>query len=158
MKKRMLKTKPRNNDQVGRISRRSTLSNQEYELWWYDSWFTDEFSKESLELSSEPEESIRNVISFTEIFQIIPSKMDGNWVFNMLNNLVFGGQYSAKEIRNKIWVFLVRKKHLSENLWEGDFDTHIRNMKRNKFWGTNLEIMTFSDMMMLNTSIYTSLD
>ena len=31
-------------------------------------------------------------------------------------------------------------------------------MKRNRFWGTNLEIMAFSDMMRLNICIYTSLD
>ena len=47
--------------------------NQEYEQWWYDSWFTDDFSEESSELSSEPEESIRNLTSLTEIFQIIPN-------------------------------------------------------------------------------------
>ena len=58
---KILKTKPRDNNQIVRISRRSTLSNQEYEHWWYDSWFTDEFSEESLELSSEPEENIRNL-------------------------------------------------------------------------------------------------
>ena len=56
---KILKTKPSdNNNQIVRISKRSTLSNQEYEHWWYDSWFTDEFSKESSELSSETEESI----------------------------------------------------------------------------------------------------
>ena len=49
-------------------------------------------------------------------------------------------------------------KHLYKNLLEGDFDTDIRNIKRNGFWGTNLEIMAFSDMMRLNISIYTSLN
>ena len=49
----MLKIKPSDNDQIVRINRRSTLSNQEYEQWWYDSWFTDGFSEESSELSSE---------------------------------------------------------------------------------------------------------
>ena len=43
MMKKILKTKPSNNDQIARISRRSTLPDQEYEHWWYDSWFTDEF-------------------------------------------------------------------------------------------------------------------
>ena len=58
---KILKTKPGDNDKIARISRSSTLSNQEYEHWWYDSWFTDEFSEESSELSSTPEESIRNL-------------------------------------------------------------------------------------------------
>ena len=81
MRKRMLKTKSSDNDQIVRISRRSTLSDQEYELWWYDSWFTDMFSKESSELSSEPEESTRNLVPLTEIFQIIPSQIYKNLTF-----------------------------------------------------------------------------
>ena len=75
-----------------------------------------------------------------------------------MNNLVFEGKYSAEEIRNEICAFLISKKHLYENLWEGDFDTHIRNMKWNGFWKNSLEIIIFSDMMRLNISIYTSLD
>ena len=101
-------------------------------------WFTDELKEESSELSSEPEESIRNLTSLNEIFQIVPCQMDGNWLFHTLNNLVFGRQYSTEEIRNEIYI-LIRKKHLYKNLWESDFDTHIRNIKRNGFWGTNLE-------------------
>ena len=38
------------------------------------------------------------------------------------------------------------------------FDTHIRNMKRNEFWGTKLKIMAFSDMMRLHIIFNTSLD
>ena len=76
--KKILKTKPSDNDQIDRISRWSILSNQEYEQWWYDSWFTDKFSEESLELFSELEESIKNLSSLTEIFQIILKHMDGN--------------------------------------------------------------------------------
>ena len=64
---RMIKTKPSYNDQIARINRRSTLSNQEYEQWWNDNWFTDEFSEESSELSNEPEENIRNLTSLFEI-------------------------------------------------------------------------------------------
>ena len=56
---KILKTKPRDNNQIVRISRGSTLSNQEYEHWWYDSWFTDEFSEESSEQSSEPDKKYK---------------------------------------------------------------------------------------------------
>ena len=90
------------------------------------------------------------MISLTMIFQIIPSQMDWNWPFHTLNNLEFGEQYLADEIWNKICTFLKRKKHLYENLWEGDFDTYIRNMKRNGFWENNHEIIAFFDMMRLN--------
>ena len=103
-------------------------------------------------------DSIRNLTSLTENFQIIICQMDWNRLFHTLNNLAFGGQYSAEEIRNNIWTFLISKKNLYENLWEGHFDTHIRNLKINGFWGINLEIMIFSDMIRLNICLYTSLD
>ena len=77
--------KSNDNDQICRISRRSTQSNQEYEQWWYDSWFTGEFKEESSELLSEPEESIKKLTSLTEIYQIMPSQMDGNWLFHTLS-------------------------------------------------------------------------
>ena len=137
----ILKNKPIDNDKISRISIRSTLSNQVYEQWWYDCWFTDEFSEESSELSSEPEESIRNLTSLTEIFQSFLVKWTKINFFHMLSNLIFGGQYSAEEIWNQICAFLIRMKHLFENLWEGHFNTHLRNMKRNGFWGINLEII-----------------
>ena len=68
--------------------------------------------------------------SLTEIFQIIPSQIDENWFFHTLNNLVFSGKYSAEETRNEICAFLIRKVNLYDNLREGDFDTHIRNIKK----------------------------
>ena len=64
------------------------------------------FSKESSDLSSEPEASTRYLAPLTEILQIIPSQMDGNRLFHSLNNLIFGGQYSLEKIRNEIYAFL----------------------------------------------------
>ena len=53
--------------------------------------------------------------------------------FYTFNYLVFGGQNIAEEIKkNEICAFLIRKKHLYENLWEDDFDTHIK--KHEKKW------------------------
>ena len=71
MRKKILKIK--HCDQIVKSSRRFTLSDQEYDQWWNDSWFTDKLSEESSELSNEPEESIRNLTLLTEIFNIIPS-------------------------------------------------------------------------------------
>ena len=105
MRKRMMKTKPSDNDQIARINRRSTLFSQEYEQWWYDSWFTDEFIEESSELSSKSEENIRNLISLTEIFKIIPSQMDENWFFHTLNNLLLQNLNWNKSLIEKIWMF-----------------------------------------------------
>ena len=75
MRKKILKVKPSDNDQIARISRRSTLLNQEYEQWWYDSWFIDEFSEESSELSSESEEFKK----FDFTYWDIQNHLELNW-------------------------------------------------------------------------------
>ena len=66
---KILKTKPRDNNQIVRIIKRSTLSNQEYEHWWYDSWFTDEFSEESSEQSSEPDKKYKKFVTKGKILK-----------------------------------------------------------------------------------------
>ena len=122
IRKRIFKTKPSDSDQIARVSRRSTLSNQEYEQWWYDSWFTDEFSEESSELSNEPEESIRNLTSLNEIFQIVPCQMDRNFFFHTLKILAYGGKYSSEEIRNEICAIMIKK------------EAFIKGCLRRRFW------------------------
>ena len=42
--------------------------------------------------------------------------MDGNWLFHILNNLEFGGKYSAEEIRNEICVFNNKDAFILESL------------------------------------------
>ena len=59
----------------------SAKTNKDYEEWCYDSNFNDKVSDESTLLSSKSEENIRCLAYLTEIFKIIPSKMDGNWFF-----------------------------------------------------------------------------
>ena len=49
-------------------------------------------------------------------------------------------------------------KKFNEDLWESDFDIHIHNIRRNEFWGTNLEIISFSDLIRININMFTSLD
>ena len=68
-----------------------------------------------------------------DIFKIIPSKMDGSWLFHTLNNLVFGGLLSREDLRNELCDFMIRKIQLYDDLWEGDFDTLIQKMIRNIF-------------------------
>ena len=90
-------------------------------------------SHKSLQLSSEPEEIIK---IFVSIYWDIPNQMEEIWLFHMFNNLVFGGYYSVEEISNKIYAFMIKKRHLCLDLWEYDFYIHKNNLKRNGFWGT----------------------
>ena len=119
---RMLKTKPSDNDQIARINRRSTLSNQEYEQWWNDNWFTDEFSEESSELSNEPEENIRNLTSLIEILQIFPRQMDRNLIFPHIEQ--FGIWRTIFKRRNKKWNLCFFNKK----------EAFIRRSLRRWFW------------------------
>ena len=80
-------------------------------------------------------------------------------IFHTLNNLVFGRLLSPEYLRNELWYFMTRKRRIYENFWEENFDTHIKiYMWRNRFLGTNLEIMAFSDLMRINVHIFISLD
>ena len=125
-------------------------------IWeWYfyrwNYWWSSEFSIES-------DEILNNATALTSQFRIIPSGIDGNCLFHILNNIVFGGQLTAKGIRNEICDFIFKKKEIYRHICEGDLDNHLIRMKREWYWGTNLELLAFSDLMRLNINIYTSLD
>ena len=53
---------------------------------------------------------------------------------------------------------MIRKRQLYQDLLEVDIDTHIKIIRRNISWETNLEIMAFTDLMKININILTSLD
>ena len=40
-----------------------------------------------------------------------------------------------------------------EHLWEDNLDNHITNMRKDGYWGNNLELLAFSDLMRLNINI-----
>ena len=122
---------------------------------WY---FTDEITDKSSEYSYESEEANNNFLELTSRFRIVPSEADGNCLFHTLNNIVFGSNLTAKNIREEICDFLIKKKEIYRHIWEGDIDSHVANMRREGYWGTNLELLAFSDLMRLNINIYTSLD
>ena len=50
----------------------------------YDSWFTDKFSEESSELSSEPESSTTNFAQFTRYFKSFLAKWTKVDIFTLL--------------------------------------------------------------------------
>ena len=54
---------------------------------------------ESYEYSGESGEDEINTTPFTSSFKIIPCETNGNFLFHTLNNIVFGGQLTAKYIR-----------------------------------------------------------
>ena len=51
---------------------------------------------------------------------------------------------------------LRRKKEVYQAFCEGDIENHLLNMRRDGYWGTNLELIAFSGLMIIN--IHTSLD
>ena len=77
------------------------------------------------------------------MFWIIPSESDGNWIFHTLNNVVLGWQSSASDMWSEIWNYLEKKKEVYHALCEGDFENHLLNMRRNRYWGINLELLAF---------------
>ena len=158
IRKRMLKSRSNDRDTLIKSNRKSTLTNQQLEKCWEDDIFTDEITDKSSEYSYESEEANNNFLELTSRFRIVPSEADGNCLFHTLNNIVFGSNLTAKNIREEICDFLIKKKEIYRHIWEGDIDRHVANMRREGYWGTNLELLAFSDLMRLNINIYTSLD
>ena len=99
-----------------------------------------------------------NTTPLTSSFKIIPSETDVNCLFHTLNIIVFGGQLTVEYIREEICDFIIKKRQKYEHLLEGNLDNHITNMRKDVYWGINLELLAFSDLMKLNINIYTSLD
>ena len=146
----MLKFISEDSHKLIKVNRRSTLTDNQLE----NCFGSDIFNDESSEYSGESDEDEINTTPLTSIFKIIPSKTDGNCLFHTLNNFVFGGQFTAKYIREEICDFIIKKRQMYEHLWEGNLDNHITNMRKNGYWGTNLELLAFSDLMRLNINIY----
>ena len=158
MRKRMLKSRSDDADILIKQNRKSTLTDLQLEKWCESDIFTDEITDESSEFSIESDEILNNATALTSQFRIIPSGIDGNCLFHTLNNIVFGGQLTAKSIRDEICDFIFKKKEIYRHICEGDLDNHLIWMRREGYWGTNLELLAFSDLMRLNINIFTSLD
>ena len=52
----------------------------------------------------------------------------------------------------------MKKKKINEHLWDGNLDNHKTFMREDGYWGTNLKLFTFSDLIRLNINIYSLLD
>ena len=154
IRKRMLKSISEDSHKLIKVNRRSTLTDNQLENCFGSDIFTDEITDESSEYSGESDEDEINTTPLTSIFKIIPSETDGNCLFHTLNNIVFGGQFTAEYIREEICDFIIKKRQIYEHLWEGNLDNHITNMRKDGYWGTNLELLAFSDLMRLNINIY----
>ena len=106
----MIKSRSNDADILIKQNRKSTLTDLQLEKWCESDIFTDEITDESSELSIESDEILNNTTALTSQFRIIPSGIDGNCLFHSLNNIVFGGQLTAKSIRNEIFDFILRRK------------------------------------------------
>ena len=71
---------------------------------------------ESYEYSGESDENEINTTPFTSSFKIIPCETNGNFLFHTLNNIVFGGQLTAKYIREQICDFIKKEANIWTNV------------------------------------------
>ena len=155
IRKRMLKSIFEDSHKLIKVNKRSTLTDSQL----VDCFGSDIFTDESSEYSAKSDEDEINTKPLTSSFKIILSETDGNCLFHTLNKIDFGGQFTAEYIRDEICDFIIIwDKYIYEHLWEGNLDNHITNMRKDEYWGTNLELLAFLDLMRLNIKIYTSLD
>ena len=112
----MLKSISEDSHKLIKVNRRSTLTDNQLENCFGSDIFTDEITDESSEYSGESDEDEINTTPLTSIFKIIPSETDGNCLFHTLNNIVFGGQFTAEYIREEICYFIIKKRQIYEHL------------------------------------------
>ena len=132
----MLKSIYEDSHKLIKVNRRSTLIDNQLEDCFGSYIFTYEITDESSEYSGKLDEDKINEIPLTSSFKIIPSETDDNCLFHTLNNIVFGGQFTAEYIREEICDFIIKKRQIYEHLWEGNLDNHITNMRKDGYWGT----------------------
>ena len=123
IRKTMLKSIYEDSHKLIKVNRRFTLTDNQLEDCFGSDIFTDESDEDEI-----------NTTPLTSIFKIIPSETDGNCLFHTLNNIVFGGQFTAEYIREEICDFIIKKRQIYEHLWEGNLDNHITNMRKNGYW------------------------
>ena len=109
IRKRMLKSISEDNHKLIKVSRRSTLTDKQFENSFGSDIFTDEITDESSEYSDESDKDEINTTPLTSSFKITPYETDGNCLFNTLN-IIFEGQLTAKYIREEICDFIVKKQ------------------------------------------------
>ena len=68
------------------------------------------------------------------------------------------GKSSASDMRSEIWNYLEKKKEVYQAFCEGDIKKHLLKMWKDGYWGTNIELLAFSDLIRININIYTSLN
>ena len=141
----MLKPRSDDTDILIKQNRKSTLTDLQLEKLCKSDIFADEITNESSEFSIESDEILNNLTALTSQFRIIPSWIYGNCLFHTINNIVFGGQLTAKCIRDEICAFILKKKEIYRHICEEDLDNHLIWIRREGYWGSNLELLDFSD-------------
>ena len=116
IRKKMLKSISENSNKLIKVSKRSTLTDKQFENCFGSDIFTDEITDESYEYSNESDEEEINTTLLTLSFKITPCETDGNCHFNVLNNIIFEGQLTAEYIREEICDFIVKYRQMYEHL------------------------------------------
>ena len=80
--------------------------------------------------------------------------MDGNWLFHILNNLIFDGLLSPEDLRNELYDFMIRKKTIIWKFHRKWFWYRYLKYKKKLILGIYLENMTFYDLIRININIF----
>ena len=108
----MFKSISEDRNKLIKVNRISTLTDNQLE----DCFGYDICSDESSEYSGESDEDKINTTPLTLSLKIISSETDGKCLFHTLNNIVFGGQFTAEYIREEICDFIIKKRQIYDHL------------------------------------------
>ena len=82
---------------------------------------------------------------FKDYFRL-KSDTNGNYLFSLLSLAISWGEISPNEIRQLICDYIEQNKEFFSQYEErvSDIDKYIRNMRKDKVWGEDIEIEAFS--------------
>jgi hypothetical protein len=101
----------------------------------------------------QPVENV-NSISLNQPFTQVFITGDGNCLFNSFSNILFGNQSYQFKIRQIICDWIDR--NMEDIHFPGGKDTYIRTMRKDKEWGTSIEIGAFVKLSEINIVVYTN--
>ena len=110
-------------------------------------------SEEKIDILNEEEEKFKNLLLKNNM-QIREVNSDGNCMFRAVSDQVYGKDDYYGLLREKCMDYIVILRSFFEPFIEDDFDSYIREKRKNQTWGDDIELEALSEIYNRPIEIY----
>ena len=89
-----------------------------------------------------------------DVFNEIEITGDGNWMFGALSLGAFGDEECHIMVRPMIFAYYDAHRSIFKEFITGGISTYLREMRKQKWWRGNIELVAFSKLFELNLSVF----